>query len=230
MASYTIPEDVIGVPLFVPSAYDFFSIETAGMPNGDNCLKIHGATSSDYKAFLPAQVVSPPLFTNRTAAVGQNWSMVYWFKGPSAAPSTSKGIGTLFSPMNASCNAPTLGTDNNYVWHSHIYLQGGVPNMGFARAANVTNWAYAANTWFMVTVVVQGSNTNVYINDALTNISASSAAISTTLNGNNFFCIGSYSDQGTMNGWNQDWYLGKLSFHDHALNSTERALLYQAMI
>lgn len=54
MPDYNIPESVIPGNLFVPSANDYFSIDAGGLPNGDDCLLISGATSSDYKAYQTA--------------------------------------------------------------------------------------------------------------------------------------------------------------------------------
>ena len=47
---------------------------------------------------------------------------------------------------------------------------------------------------------------------------------------NQRICIGSYSKLGNMNGANVEWRMGKWAFHDHELNQTERAILYNAMM
>ena len=59
MASANLPEQIIGTPLFIPSANNFFSIDAGALPNGNDCLKILGATNRDYKAYHAAPTLTP---------------------------------------------------------------------------------------------------------------------------------------------------------------------------
>ena len=61
MASANLPEQIIGTPLFIPSANNFFSIDAGALPNGNDCLKILGATNRDYKAYHAAPTLHPDL-------------------------------------------------------------------------------------------------------------------------------------------------------------------------
>src|SRR5262245_27474684 len=99
MATYTIPEEVIGIPLYVPSAYDRFAVETSAMPNGDSCLRIDGNLGS-YRAFQAAQTITPKIFLSRTAGP---WACTFWVKGPSTDPGVAfQGIGaSLFGVQTA---------------------------------------------------------------------------------------------------------------------------------
>jgi len=262
MTSYNIPEEIVGVPLFVPTAHSFMNIEAGGMPNGDDCLKLLGATNRDYKAFQPVQTVSPDLFRARnvgTAGVG--WSMSFWFKGGNITGingfTNSNQI--LFGVMN-SAQTHTAAfwstSDENFsnvMWavthwggasscgigYFHPY---GINGSGTIGSHTLNGGAaLSPNAWHLIVInvlpyAVLGTSVNsrMYFDldttgtalSVLDDISSMSATSATT---NAYFCIGSYSDGTNMNGRDGDWFLGKLAFHDHILNSTERAFLYDEM-
>lgn len=235
MASYNIPEEIVGIPLFVPNDYDFFSIETAGLPNGDDCLKIHGATNSNYKAFQAAQTLSPNVFLSRTST----WSMTFWVKGPNAGGAASNvGENMLFGVMRADCATASLEV-TSCVWGIGETNAGGERRIWYTAGASgsrlftsgATINTFWNSTWQMVTITSAGTVTGnaMYLNDVVLPIVTAGVTVTAPLTTQQYFCIGSYSDLSTLDGWDQDWYLGKLCFHDHVLNATERALLYNAM-
>lgn len=49
--SSEISELIIPGTLFAPTAQDHFSLISGGMPNGDDCIRIDGATSTDHGAY-----------------------------------------------------------------------------------------------------------------------------------------------------------------------------------
>lgn len=262
MASYTIPEEIIGVPLFVPDAYDFFSIESAGLPNGDDCLKVLGGTSQDYKALQPAPHFASPndLFYTRirtdTPAGPDGVSISFWYKAGNITGVTN-GIGqTLMGAMSALYGSAGLHASGPYVtsggdgglqwmsWFISEHHSGSGCAIRFflpIRAATtfgnyVADVTITPNTWTFLTFVINRTGTilkwakdlDVSYTNGTTSFTGNGAHADIT--GPQFLCIGSYSDQGSQNGRPGDWYLGKLAFHDHELNATERTLLYRSMI
>lgn len=100
MATNTLPETVLGIDLFIPSAHNYFSVDSGGLPNGDSCLVVHGDVSRNYKAFIQAPVLSPDVFLNRINSTG-TWSMSFWFKGSNITYSTVANSQVLFGVMTS---------------------------------------------------------------------------------------------------------------------------------
>lgn len=243
MASYEIPEEIIGVPLFVPDGHDYFSIESGGMPNGDDCLVVHGDVSPYYKAFQPAPSVSPDLFRDRTAG---GWAMVFWFRGGLVTV-----VGTPFSPLNAVIavtsstftgntvggNANTSGYGRQTGATGIVWGVGASNNsLGFGRpvTSQVTaNWGTTItdNQWHML-VLNRNSNNSfaLYKDNDATAVDTMTGSTASGAASDPFLCIGSYSDNGDCQGRPGEYRLGKLSFHDHVLDQTERSLLWNAMM
>lgn len=267
MSSYTLSEEIVGVPLFVPTDYDYFSIETAGLPNGDDCLKVLGATNRNGKAFQPAQVVSPNLFKTRTAA---GWAMVFWLKVPTsiAGSGLTNGNYGRMADTFMSVSSPTLiGTGPNgdgsagdysrapgnpygldgreYIWAVAAGSSGSTRNrLAYIAPRNESgvaagNSAYALadnvafdNAWHMWTLNVGAGAVEWYKDNQSTPpgggtmdpVDTANMSIPTNL----FFCIGG-GYAAVQTGPAVDWFIGKVSFHSHVLNATERGLLYNAM-
>lgn len=225
MASYVIPEEIIGIPLFVPDTYDYFSIDSGGLPNGDDCLVVHGDVSQTFLAFQKAQTLSPNVFLSRAST----WSMTFWLKAPgSGGGSGQMGRFQIISVQNASYNVDsTIGS--NAVWMIGAdSLTSATLAFSFGAGANRID-GYRDDTWHLITV---DHRSNVSDGAVWRDTSLSSGTIganNSAVNPNMFLTIGSYSKLGNMNGYDREFRIGKLAFHDHLLNSTERALLYNAM-
>lgn len=228
MASYTIPEEVIGVPLFVPDAHDFFEIASGAMPNGDDCLRIRGDISADYKAFQPAPSTSPNIAENLTV-----WAMTFWINCPSA------NVGSAMFICLENQNSTGFGSASGLLWH--ISTATTSPNTTGLRARRGTSGtggqyfeAYASGvrdgTWHLVTVNFAAASNpgTIWLDDAATAAATATQGAGGSLASNYFLCIGGYG--GSNRGVPLDYKLGKLAFHDHQLNATERALLYNAMM
>jgi hypothetical protein len=272
MASYNIPESIIGVPLFVPDGNDFFSIEAAGMPNGDSCLVVHGDVSTNYKAYVAAQTVAPAIFTNRYSGP---WAMTFWIKSSNVAHGANSGYrsdAVIFGVMNATAAngsagayAGTIATQPAGIGSGPILIpdigwvvcaQGGTTphnTVGFIKqttyrgstggGGSSSNASAAApqDTWTMVTV-----NVGLFVNNSVPGVATialndQASVVGGTAGGYNsaitwpsdpYFCIGAYSDSdGTeIDGRAGEYRLGKLAFHNHELDQTERSLLYNAMV
>lgn len=261
MASYEIPETVLGVPLFVPSANDFFEIESGGMPNGDSCLIVHGETSTDYKAFFPCNAsVTDYVFRNGTTTP---WAMSLWFKSAAHPSSLAAGIhraqiiGGIFSDDYAG-SGTTFSTSDYWTGSTGAMLWAlaqatGTNGIGFFRVrtnngtpasfeCNVIS-TYVVNEWNLIVVNVaydsnaahaemttrgQTAGAEVGPVQDIGGSSTSTGTISTPRG--LYFSLGSYTDTTTHNGKQGIYRLGKLAFHDHRLNATERNLLYHAMV
>lgn len=252
MASYTLPEQITGIPLFVPDENDFFSIGVAAMPNGDDCLVVRGDLSTDYKAFQRSQVLSPPVFTSRTYATVLNvMSIVVWVRCSAltfAGSGFSQAI--MFAVMNALA-APLSITDTVWARTSAVwFVSAGTSSVNtvrmskFSASSGVGASASAealvpTDTWTMLTFI-PGSPTDpfsgVFVNDEVTRPStaiwtaANDGTFPATVQPNQFFSIGSYTTHANLKSRADQWRMGKLSFHSGKLNATERALLYNAMM
>ena len=254
MASYTIPESVIGVPLFVPDGNDRFSIEAGGLPNGDDCLKIAGNLGADYKAFMSAPEITPNIFrqTYSYTDTTKTASIVFWAKFTSfagmVAPNNHRPDQTLIQCATGDW-APTADGNPStgaVLWNieaapTHITVARPVGEPTTNDYHGCFSDTVTTGDWHMFTVVLgynesSGSlswrSTEIYIDDNVSNTSTMNYETSTSGNlnlSNAKFCIGSYSDQGDCQSAAIEWYLGKFSVHAGYLNPTERALLYNAM-
>lgn len=249
MASYVIPEEIIPGQLFVPDAHDYFSIEANGMPNGDDCLVVHGDVSTNYKAFQPAQTVTPNLF--KTVTQLMNFSISFWIKLGSVTfvsnPTFASTIFGLMSSLNASVTnheASALGATGEGLWAFSAYSNTGIGffECGYKPSGGTFNSRGAkriltADEWTLVVLGHPGSgvgNPGIALNDEETYTGgwarSDTSAASWTLSPNLKFGIGAYSDMGSVNAREGEYRLGKLAFHDHTLNETERLFLYHAMV
>jgi len=249
MASYTISESVIGIPLFVPDAHNFFSIEAAGMPNGDPCLVVHGDVNRDYKAFMNAPALSPDIFreTKVYNAAAAPVSLVFWIKMASytglVSPSAHRPDQTLISCSNGLW-APTNDISTVDSGNSVFNIEATNDGIQFINPIpNATTDDYVGKkttalgtTWRMITVVkweTAGNAISLYLDDEVTATSTTVVEGSTTSSPKTMtdakLCIGAYSDNGSCNGAPVEWRVGKISAHAEALNATQRALLYNAM-
>lgn len=236
--SYLIPEEIIGVPLFVPDEFDYFQVEAGGLPNGDACLIVNGAVSQDYKAFQPAPTLSPNLFRSRNT---NEWSCSFWFKAAAGAVTSTNGPhnNVLFSVQTR----PGVSTYSNlgtYVWNVVAYDEGGGGvNQRIAICAS------DAGGMAMTEVVRDGNWHLIVINvstgaagaiDCYTDASVNPpSALSSTKSGtvsitdDLYFGLGAYGIHANSRGFGRQWRIGKLMFHDHKLTWSERIALMSAM-
>jgi hypothetical protein len=225
MPSYNIPEEIIGIPLFVPSPYDFFEIEVGGLPNGQDCLKINGATNRNYKAYQAAQILTPNVFWGRSAIHSQ----VFWLKAPSTNPSnTNTGEHAMMAVQDA-LDSQTNPSFSDGTWHIGA-SSGAAGRIQYkAGSATLTIDGARANVWKMVTITNDGTNLRAYLDGAAAAVAGPIAVVTATITGYKFLIIGAYSDVGSVNALEHNWRLAKWSFHDVVLSDLERESLYYGM-
>jgi hypothetical protein len=242
MASYTIPEQVIGVPLFVPDGYDQFSVVTGGMPNGDDCLRVRGDLGT-YKAFQKAG--SEDIFDNpaNTSLVG---AMSFWIKSPAGPTAgTSNNNNGNFVIITCESQASPVANTNvgEYAWQVFAFS---TAQVGGRRSSSTGTNQFTANlgttptrndAWHLIVMNwgISAPKLEMYSDlDLTTGQTGARVTGAITATTPLYLCIGGYGlgmGLGATGGqWAQDFQLGKLAFHDHALNDTERALLYYAMV
>jgi hypothetical protein len=255
MSRFTIPEEVIGVPLWVPDANNFFEIEESGMPNGDPCLVMRGDINPNYKAFLPAPTMSPVnVLKSSDTQVGREWSMSCWLKVPAlslgaAAQHVMFGCSTYTAVVNQSTENHNLdipfmvqpySTNGFYVFREPLNNLGSGNNQTirwFGTTGN-TGFHLFLDYWVLVVInyVTTFSSPNfsvigeMYFDTYLSaNISDSSAgtAASGAFNSPSYLHIGAYHSIGQ--GRADLWRMAKWAFHDHALTQAERIAMWQAM-
>src|SRR5262245_44048014 len=129
MASYTLPEEITGIPLYVPNAYDQFSIVSGGMPNGDNSLRIRGDISQSYRAFQQAQTLTPNIFLDRAA----EWAVTFWFKCASTAVAsgTPNGINDCLFGVTTAAGPNGASQTAEYVWCIGRHNNGGTGRIAY---------------------------------------------------------------------------------------------------
>lgn len=232
MPSYTIPEEVIGIPLFVPEDNNYFTIEDPGLPNGDPCLVVNGAVSTNYKAFQPAQTLTPDCFKSRTP----EWAMTFWFKCSSTTDPSSSFAGISHTLMGVQTAAgPSSYSDvTNYVWNWGVNNAAGTPRISCCmNSGGSASYAVGVRdgNWHLITLNVtssgSGNNHTMYVDGNTTGVSAAKSGVPGTTG--MFFSIGAYGAHANSQGYNQQWRIGKLAFHAAMLNETERQLLYNTM-
>ena len=232
MASYTIPEEIIGVPLFVPDAHDYFEIVSGGMPNGDDCLRVRGDISADYKAFQSAPVTSPNISANNTS-----WAMTVWLKMPSGTVTGSAFYNTCFLSMMNANQASSGGASSNGIFS---FTCGNTNTVAFKRGVlDNTSGAYFVvastvirdGTWHFVSVNVPDSTQTgtMHIDNEDDPSGSDTQSNSTAPNAGLFLCIGKYSNAAGPTAYAADYQIGKIAFHDHHLDQTERSLLWESM-
>lgn len=244
--SFAIPESVLGIPLFVPTAYDQFQVEAGGLPNGDPCLKVKGNVSNAYRAFQMLPAATPAVFSNGAGTFG--WAINFWYKPTVATLPPGGGKSEiLFGVGNASQVGPDAGAGWNFggpsgdsgntFWCVMMTTAG----IAFARylngVGNTSGATYSGQiapvvgAWNMYTINVPASPGAItaYLNGAASGSAGSAQSAKGNITAANayYFSIGGYG-LGCVNR-PSEWRIGKLSFHDHILNATERSLLYTAM-
>jgi hypothetical protein len=227
MPSYTIPEEIVGVPLFVPSANDFFSVDVGGLPNGEDCLLISGGTNRNYKAFMEAPTLTPNVFRSKTAVHSQ----VFWLKAPVAVTSNSNAGEHIMMCVQEVTDPQTNPAFSTGTWC--IGAGGNVGRIQFKQGVsglslNIEGARTAG--WKMVTITNNGTTIATYLDDVEAAAASGSIAGGAVTATGLVLCIGAYSDVGSVNSYEHDWRLGKWQFFDHVLNATERAILYHTMI
>jgi len=250
MASFTLDEQIIGIPLFVPDARGFFAIDSGGMPNGDNCLIVQGNVNSTYLAYQNVPTTVPPLFTTRNPA---DWSMSFWYKsGALPAVVNQRVLMTIGNPL-ANANTYSFGiaagsANRLHTIHTTQLLlptrygiqgsrtlnstanQTGASVTGQIRTVDDNNWHLIVMNWPERTAA-PGTPTAYIDLDTVgsvgnsgSQLSAGSSVITTP----QYFSIGCLSALQTA--LDIEYRLGKIAFHNHLLNATERALLYNSMV
>lgn len=232
-----ISEIVEGADLFIPTSYDFFSIDTGGLPNGDDCLVVHGDLGN-YLAFVRCPDIGPSNILN--VNTNYQWSITCWVNIP-----TTDAYGVILSTANsASSGASASATSTNDPLRIQRvptgYTSGGSLAYGNRRAnnnlGNSGNWTTSGryNTWVMCTFILnQTSPTStpmaVYLNDEATQAGSQSAGGTVSAWGSNLYlAIGHYGRPALY--YPAEFRIGKIAFHDHALDYTERLLLWHAMM
>lgn len=227
MASFTIPEDIVGIPLFVPDAYNQFSVVAGGMPNGDDCLRVRGDLG-DYKAFIPAPDITPNWFRSRQAG----GSMTFWFKS-SDATSGSDQQDVIMGSMRYDCNTtnPFNSNQTNFAW---MIGASGTTGMRVAASSGTQAIAWTDcrdGNWHLICMQQTSNVYRIYVDDNVGNSGASTVDTTPAPDQTaQFFCIGSYSDGSNMGSWDGDFQIGKIGVHDHLLTQTERSMLYNTMV
>jgi hypothetical protein len=230
MASVNIPEEIIGVPLFVPSANNFFQIDVGGMPNGDDCLSVLGATSRDHKAFIPAPSLTPDILAQNVP-----WGLSFWISGPTSGWTQYSIIMSVETSLaNTTPYTPTVQRP------IVLYTGSTAGQLQFMRSTlNSSSYIFQvtaltimpgpANWAFIVIDVPPAGQTGYAWNDdgtaPLSSDSQSNPGGAAAAD--QFLSIGGYAN---AIGANVDYRIGKLAFHDHHLTQTERLLLYNGMV
>lgn len=247
MTSFHIPEEIIGVPLFVPGVYESaFEIVAGGMPNGDDCLRVKGDVNSNAKAVQIAPVLSPNIFwLGETPGAVDDWAMSCWLK----LPSGMSGSGRILLGCS---NYNDSGAFGNSVNRNHAFLLGtsGSDGLQFQRQTT-TNAASPASTlnvwingsslltlnnhkdrWLQLVMNFGPSNAGALFIDAYANEAYSDTfggtLLSGVLNAGQYLHLGPFGP--THTGLTLPWEIGKWAFHDHALSWTERSLMYNVMM
>jgi len=234
MASYSIPEEVTGLYLFVPDDYDYFSIDATGMPNGDPCLIVHGNVSTNYRAFQKAQTLSPDVFLSTAST----WAMTFWFKcAVTTSPGASGSVGLQANIMSVQTAAgPTSYSNNtNYVWSIGRKVAATDGKLSFLSndqgANSQTSTNVCDNAWHLITINVNPTSTGtatIYVDASASGGSA--AKRGTPATAGMFFSIGSYGQNAAAVSYNQEWRVGKIAFYSAPLTLGQRTSLYNAMV
>lgn len=250
MSAFTIPEVVLGVPLYVPSQYNYFTIDPAAMPNGDPCLIVNGAVSDQYKAFIPAPTWTQDILNAGDNVAGRAWSMSCWLKLSNLTVGVANAVmlgcsayesGTPFNSDRNTGFPFVLGTDTNV---SIIrFKRECLNNVASPATAKIIEFLPSfsgfQDRWFLLVITVQqngiaGSwNTvgNMYVDshpEAFVSDTAGGSAPSGSFLPRRYLHIGAYHSGGV--GRNDQWRIGKWAFHDHVLSASERMSMWNAMM
>lgn len=255
MGSFTMPEDILGIPLWVPSFNDYFDIETGAMPNGDSCLAVRGDVSNAYKAFMAAPVLSPHDIFNVPDVVfttpPRAFSMSCWFKlsnlgtTPSGNPlmlgCTAEGAGSFFNGTGRNPGTPLiLGPSGTNGWQLYREPMNNIASPDNPKTISMAgSWENFQNYWhlFVFTCIQNGTTfatSDVQATVALDTyaIQASDSATGGSASGGpytnpRYVHIGGYPIGST--GRADLWRMAKWAFHDHVLTQAERAAMWHAM-
>lgn len=243
MASFTMPEEVLGIPLWVPARYNYFQIEDDAMPNGDPCLVVNGAVSDTYKAFMAAPTLSPDNIFNTGDAAGTDWAMSCWLKlsalGASGSGDIMLGVSTRTSNgafvNDRNVGHPILlGPSGTTGYQFFREVLNNVSSPASARACLVSGeWVAFQDYWFLFVINVSVSGglvtTAAYL-DSYADAQASDSAsqgISGSYSTGRYLHLGAYHSGGV--GRADQWRIGKWAFHDHALTAAERQSMWSEM-
>lgn len=228
-----ISEIVEGMDLFVPSAGDFFSVNPGGLPNGDDSLIVHGDVSPNHWAFAKNPGgISPDIFGSASV-----WALTFWLKLGSTTGIQNRQImgiqtyaarNTLVSTSRASTKPFVLGTLNSTASLNFSRGIGSTNNQVTSLSVSTTGMV---GNWRFLTFNVAGIGENdaaSYVNDSASAESTDTQSVSGGTPANDlFFSLGTYG--GTI-GMPVEYEIGKIAFHDHQLDYTERLLLWHAMV
>ena len=243
MAGFTIPEQVLGIPLFVPEHFNYFQIEEDSMPNGDSCLVVNGAVSDTYRALIAAPTMSRNIFHTGDTN-GNDWSMSCWLKlaNLSSAPAAGAmmlGCSTQFSasPFNGARNlgfplamGPS-GTNGFIVTREPL---NNVASPASSQTEQISHvWDMFQDFWFLfvITGVSAGGTATLtaYLDSHPEPMVADGASTGVVgaYTSPRYLHLGAY--HGSATGRADQWRIGKWAFHDHALTSAERMSMWQEM-
>jgi hypothetical protein len=253
MSRFTMLEQVIGVPLWVPDAHDFFEIEEEALPNGDPCLVMRGDINAGYKAFMKAPVMSKDVLNTSDHQAGREWSMSCWLKLVnlgSAAPGNAQMFGCSTYADTATDgttgqlpNQPFMVQANNV--NGFYVSRWGLNNGGADAQQRIRFTAQTGNLgftmfqdyWFLFVLNFTQSFSSpnytvtgqVYLDTYASGMNSDTAvgAASGVYNSPRYLHIGGYGSAQT--GRADLWRMAKWAFHDHALTQAERIEMWQAM-
>jgi hypothetical protein len=248
MAAATTPETVLGVPFFIPSANNFFSVSAGGLPNGDDCLNVLGATNNDVLAVQRAPITGDqaiPIGGAPLTSAADDFSLTFWLKATDPGTPTGKLISC--KDWGGTYATGSLGGGGSALdrWWIVCSESGGALRLGYNRrqsrdgihARNLDSITY--DTWHLCTFTVGWDTTTPAVNRlnmgsflddtaGTLGVVAPSGAFGAGLQGYPHLAIGGYVSG--FDGPNFNCEIGKLQFWDHALTLTERQSLYSAMI
>ena len=182
---------------------------------------------------------APSLTPSILGVTAVSWSITLWIKCPGGTTvGTGQVTNVILGIMNAEMTNGTFNT--NMAWALQGYstnaiaftkgTTGGGNNVFSVLTPPTGPNIVRDDTWKMVTIHIPqvGITGAIYVNNesvpAVTDVhSAQSASLP-----GQFLCIGAYSQPMTYLA--RDYQLGKIAFHDHMLNQTERSLLYESVV
>lgn len=253
MGSFTMPETILGVPLWVPATFDYFDIEAAAMPNGDPCLAVRGDVNTSYKAFQAAPTMSPYNICNLSdmtslASTGNAWSMSIWLKLANLAanaPSNALMFGCSAEDANGfwnttGRNATTpfimgAGSGAKNVWEIYREPLNNISSPDGPKTIHLSgSWENFQDYWHLFVFTIERTATpellaNVYL-DTYSSQTSDTASISGTpgsYSSPRYLYLGGYPLSSV--GRADLWRCAKWAFHDHKLTQAERQSMWDAM-
>lgn len=222
----TIDESINNADLSINPTYDFFTVNSTGLPDLSPCLVVQ---PGDSRAFGPAPTLTPNLMKQG----GQGpFSVSFWVKTNNIENSKAYRFGV----QNTSAGA-LMTLDNPLVVEVSIHTSGisavTLYYMGGAQASwglgvdNQLGWNF-----YVVRVPAPGQNVTYYRNNAVDFATPGAATVpagTPTYNGTQQGFIGRASASASSNTGTNDKYIGKWCFHNHLLTLTECQMLYLAM-